>query len=193
METHQQSLAVVCLIIWSFYWSAVSISNLLFILFIYLFLFRLGAAWCRIIRVWIASWRQLKEIFLLLGWWRRLRKDSWTESHCIRYKVMQILEYDIIIILKASISLICSSSLSVKGLRGRLTEHQHKLYQVLDEGKHLLQSVCCPALENQLALLGEHWLNNTSKVNTELQRLEAILKHWTRSETCQNLNCLGSK
>ena len=75
--------------------------------------------------------------------------------------------------------------LCVKGLKGRLTEHQHKLYQVLDEGKHLLLSVCCPALENQLALLGEHWLNNTSKVNKELQRLEAILKHWTRSETHQ--------
>lgn len=43
-------------------------------------------------------------------------------------------------------------------------------------------SVCCPSLENQLALLGEHWLNNTSKINNELQRLEAILKHWTRSE-----------
>lgn len=54
------------------------------------------------------------------------------------------------------------------------------MHQVLDEGKHLLLSVCSPALENQLALLGEHWLNNTSKVNKELQRLEAILKHWTR-------------
>lgn len=43
--------------------------------------------------------------------------------------------------------------------------------------------MCSPALENQLALLGEHWLNNTSKVNRELQRLEAILKHWTRSES----------
>lgn len=71
--------------------------------------------------------------------------------------------------------------MSVKGLKGRLTEHQHKLYQLLDEGKHLLVSVCCPSLENQLALLGEHWLNNTSKINNELQRLEAILKHWTRS------------
>lgn len=70
-----------------------------------------------------------------------------------------------------------------QGLKGRLTEHQHKLYQVLDEGKHLLLSVCCPALENQLTLLGEHWLNNTNKINKELQRLEAILKHWTRSDT----------
>lgn len=76
-------------------------------------------------------------------------------------------------------------SVCEKGLKGRLTEHQHKLYQVLDEGKHLLLSVCSPALENQLALLGEHWLNNTSKVNKELQRLEAILKHWTRSESQQ--------
>lgn len=41
-------------------------------------------------------------------------------------------------------------------------------------------SVCCPSLENQLALLGEHWLNNNSKINNEVQRLEAILKHWTR-------------
>lgn len=72
-----------------------------------------------------------------------------------------------------------------KGLKGRLAEHQHKLYQVLDEGKHLLLSVCCPSLENQLALLGEHWLNNAAKVNKELQRLEAILKHWTRSERLQ--------
>lgn len=74
-----------------------------------------------------------------------------------------------------------------QGLKGRLAEHQHKLYQVLDEGKHLLLSVCSTALENQLALLGEHWLNNTSKVNKELQRLEAILKHWTRSESQQTV------
>ncbi|KAJ0008745.1 hypothetical protein NQD34_016160 [Periophthalmus magnuspinnatus] len=67
-----------------------------------------------------------------------------------------------------------------QGLKGRLTEHQHRLHQVLDEGKHLLQSVCCPGLENQLAVLGEHWINNTTKVNKEMQRLEATLKHWSR-------------
>lgn len=76
---------------------------------------------------------------------------------------------------------------SLQDLKGRLTEHQHKLHQVLDDGRHLLQSVCCPALENQLALLGEHWLSNTAKVNKELERLEAILKHWTRSEIPQLL------
>lgn len=63
----------------------------------------------------------------------------------------------------------------------RLTEHQHKLYQVLEEGKRLLLSVCSPGLENQLTMLGEHWLSNATKVNKELQRLEAILKYWTRS------------
>uniref|UniRef100_A0A3Q3K5V9 SYNE1 n=1 Tax=Monopterus albus TaxID=43700 RepID=A0A3Q3K5V9_MONAL len=76
-----------------------------------------------------------------------------------------------------------------QGLKGRLTEHQHKLYQALDEGKHLLLSVCCPALENQLAVLGEQWLNSAAKVNMELQRLEAILKHWTRCEAYQNQMC----
>ncbi|XP_041710587.2 nesprin-1 isoform X1 [Coregonus clupeaformis] len=68
-----------------------------------------------------------------------------------------------------------------QSLKGRLTEHQHKLSQVLEEGKRLLLlSVCCPGLDNQLTVLGEHWLSNTTKVNKELQRLEAILKHWTR-------------
>ena len=72
-------------------------------------------------------------------------------------------------------------STPTQGLKGRLTDHQHKLYQVLEEGKRLLLSVCCPSLENQLTVLGEHWLSNTTKVNKELQRLDAILKHWTRS------------
>uniref|UniRef100_A0AAV2JAL2 Calponin-homology (CH) domain-containing protein n=1 Tax=Knipowitschia caucasica TaxID=637954 RepID=A0AAV2JAL2_KNICA len=76
-----------------------------------------------------------------------------------------------------------------QGLKGRLTEHQHRLHQVLDEGKHLLQLVCCVGLENQLALLGEHWINNTTKVNKELQRLEATLRHWSRyQQECAELS-----
>ncbi|RXM34120.1 Nesprin-1 [Acipenser ruthenus] len=65
-------------------------------------------------------------------------------------------------------------------LKASLTEHQHQLYQVLDDGKRLLMSVCCSDLENQLTQLGEHWLNNTTRVNKELQRLDTILEHWTR-------------
>ncbi|RXM34940.1 Nesprin-1 [Acipenser ruthenus] len=68
-------------------------------------------------------------------------------------------------------------------LKTSLTEHQHQLYQVLDDGKRLLMSVCCSDLENQLTQLGEHWLNNTTRVNKELQRLDTILEHWTRYQT----------
>uniref|UniRef100_A0A8C3KQW3 Uncharacterized protein n=1 Tax=Calidris pygmaea TaxID=425635 RepID=A0A8C3KQW3_9CHAR len=67
-----------------------------------------------------------------------------------------------------------------KHLRSNLTEHQPKLYQVLDDGKRLLFSVSCSDLESQLNQLGERWLSNSSKVTKELHRLETILKHWTR-------------
>lgn len=70
--------------------------------------------------------------------------------------------------------------LLLQHLKSSLMEHQSKLYQVLDDGKRLLFSVTCLELETQLNQLGEHWLNNTSKVNKELNRLETILKHWTR-------------
>ncbi|KAJ8270593.1 hypothetical protein GJAV_G00116870 [Gymnothorax javanicus] len=65
-------------------------------------------------------------------------------------------------------------------LKLSLTQHQHQLYQVLEDGKKLLLSVCCSDLETQLTQLGEHWLNSTTKVNKELHRLDSILKHWTR-------------
>ncbi|KTF86539.1 hypothetical protein cypCar_00031778, partial [Cyprinus carpio] len=67
-----------------------------------------------------------------------------------------------------------------QALKASLTEHQHKLHQVLEEGKHLLSYVSCSSLENQLTVLGEHWLNNSTKINKELQNLESILKHSTR-------------
>ncbi|XP_073726049.1 nesprin-1 isoform X5 [Misgurnus anguillicaudatus] len=67
-----------------------------------------------------------------------------------------------------------------QALKVSLTEHQHKLHKLLEDGKELLSYVSCPILENQLALLGEHWLDNTSKVNKELQHLDSTLKHWTR-------------
>jgi nesprin-1 len=70
-------------------------------------------------------------------------------------------------------------------------EHQHKLSQVLEEGKRLQLSVCCPGLDTKLTVLGEHWLSNTAKVNKELQRLEAILKHWTRLGLNPKGYCLG--
>ncbi|KAM6459267.1 nesprin-1-like [Liasis olivaceus] len=68
-------------------------------------------------------------------------------------------------------------------LKSSLTEHQPKLYQVLDDGKRLLFSVTCSELETQLNQLGEHWLNTTNKVTKELHRLETILKLWTRYQS----------
>lgn len=70
--------------------------------------------------------------------------------------------------------------LSSKHLKSSLTQHQPKLYQVLDDGKKLLFSVTSSELETQLNQIGEHWLNTTNKVTKELHRLETILKLWTR-------------
>ncbi|KAG1946578.1 nesprin-1 [Pimephales promelas] len=67
-----------------------------------------------------------------------------------------------------------------QALKASLMENQNKLHQVLEEGKHLLSDVSCSSLENQLTLLGEHWLNNSTKINKELHNLDSILKHSTR-------------
>ncbi|XP_044527655.1 nesprin-1 isoform X1 [Gracilinanus agilis] len=79
-------------------------------------------------------------------------------------------------------------------LKSSLSEYQPKLYQVLDDGKRLLISISCSVLESQLNQLGEHWLNDTSKVTKELHRLETILKHWTRyqSESAELIHWLQS-
>ncbi|XP_042156778.1 nesprin-1 isoform X2 [Oncorhynchus tshawytscha] len=68
-------------------------------------------------------------------------------------------------------------------LKTSLTEHQPQLYQVMEEGKRLLLSVCCSDLENQLTQLGEHWLCSTTKVNKELHRFDSTLKHWSRYQS----------
>lgn len=73
-------------------------------------------------------------------------------------------------------------SVSPQGQRRRLEERQPELQQLLGEGRRLLQALGCPALENQLTLLGERWLSCSTRVAKELQRLEAILKHQSRSE-----------
>lgn len=70
---------------------------------------------------------------------------------------------------------------TLKALKASLTEHQHKLHQVLEDGRHFLSYVSCPSLENQLASLGEHWMSNSTNINMELQHLDSVLKHWTRS------------
>ncbi|XP_022518839.2 nesprin-1 isoform X7 [Astyanax mexicanus] len=64
-------------------------------------------------------------------------------------------------------------------LKSSLAERQQQLYEVLEDGKKLLLSVCCSELEAQLTQLGEHWLCCSTKVNKELHRLDSTLKHWT--------------
>ncbi|MCJ8743979.1 hypothetical protein PDJAM_G00100910, partial [Pangasius djambal] len=68
-------------------------------------------------------------------------------------------------------------------LKSSLVERQQQLYQVLEDGKRLLLSVCCSELEAQLTQLGEHWLSSTTKISKELQRLDSTLKHWTRYQS----------
>ncbi|XP_062858462.1 nesprin-1 isoform X4 [Trichomycterus rosablanca] len=65
-------------------------------------------------------------------------------------------------------------------LKSTLVEGQPQLYQVLEDGKRLLLSVCCSELEAQLTQLGDHWLSSTTKISRELQRLDSTLKHSTR-------------
>ncbi|KAF4071108.1 hypothetical protein AMELA_G00281340 [Ameiurus melas] len=68
-------------------------------------------------------------------------------------------------------------------LKSTLVERQQQLYQVLEDGKRLLLSVCCSELEAQFNQLGEHWLSSTTKITKELQRLDSTLKHWTRYQS----------
>uniref|UniRef100_A0A8C7ULC6 Spectrin repeat containing, nuclear envelope 1b n=1 Tax=Oncorhynchus mykiss TaxID=8022 RepID=A0A8C7ULC6_ONCMY len=113
----------------------------------------------------------------ILETWSRLVPDY--QALCMQLDAVQGSIPTVGLVEETEESLTERSSL-YQSLKGRLMEHQHKLSQVLEEGKRLQLSVCCPGLDTKLTVLGEHWLSNTTKVNKELQRLEAILKHWTR-------------
>nr|XP_046223327.1 nesprin-1-like isoform X12 [Oncorhynchus gorbuscha] len=113
----------------------------------------------------------------ILETWSRLLPDY--QALCMQLEAVEGSIPTVGLVEETEESLTERSSL-YQSLKGRLMEHQHKLSQVLEEGKRLQLSVCCPGLDTKLTVLGEHWLSNTAKVNKELQRLEAILKHWTR-------------
>ncbi|XP_052352542.1 nesprin-1-like isoform X4 [Oncorhynchus keta] len=113
----------------------------------------------------------------ILETWSRLVPDY--QALCMQLEAVEGSIPTVGLVEETEESLTERSSL-YQSLKGRLMEHQHKLSQVLEEGKRLQLSVCCPGLDTKLTVLGEHWLSNTAKVNKELQRLEAILKHWTR-------------
>ncbi|XP_063044606.1 nesprin-1-like isoform X4 [Engraulis encrasicolus] len=67
-------------------------------------------------------------------------------------------------------------------LKSTLSGRQQQLYSVLEDGKRLLLSVCCSDLETQLNQLGERWLHTHTRLNKEIQRLDATLTHWSRYE-----------
>ncbi|MGH0176243.1 UNVERIFIED_CONTAM: hypothetical protein FKN15_004424 [Acipenser sinensis] len=136
------------------------------------------------------------ELEYILETWTRLEEDY----QCL-YRQLEVVESSIpsVGLVEETEERLTERIALYQRLKTSLTEHQHQLYQVLDDGKRLLMSVCCSDLENQLTQLGEHWLNNTTRVNKELQRLDTILEHWTRyqSESAEldqwlqsALNCL---
>ncbi|XP_054988523.1 nesprin-2 isoform X1 [Sorex araneus] len=62
-------------------------------------------------------------------------------------------------------------------LKRNVDEKHARLCQTLNEGKQLVASVSCPELEAQTAKLEEQWLSLNKKIDHELHRLQALLKH----------------
>uniref|UniRef100_A0A8C3X5K7 Nesprin-2 n=1 Tax=Catagonus wagneri TaxID=51154 RepID=A0A8C3X5K7_9CETA len=62
-------------------------------------------------------------------------------------------------------------------IKRNVDEKHARLYQTLNEGKQLVASVSCPELEGQIAKLEEQWLALNKKIDHELHRLQALLKH----------------
>ncbi|XP_055989127.1 nesprin-2 isoform X2 [Sorex fumeus] len=62
-------------------------------------------------------------------------------------------------------------------IKRNVDEKHARLCQTLHEGKQLVASVSCPELEAQTAKLEEQWLSLNKKIDHELHRLQALLKH----------------
>lgn len=62
-------------------------------------------------------------------------------------------------------------------IKRNVDEKHARLCQTLNEGKQLVASVNCPELEGQIAKLEEQWLSLNKKIDHELHRLQALLKH----------------
>uniref|UniRef100_A0A4X2LQP5 Nesprin-2 n=1 Tax=Vombatus ursinus TaxID=29139 RepID=A0A4X2LQP5_VOMUR len=62
-------------------------------------------------------------------------------------------------------------------IKRNIDEKHTKLYQTMNEGKHLATAVSCPELESQIAKLEEQWLALNKKADHDLHRLQTLLKH----------------
>ncbi|KAM8787975.1 nesprin-1-like isoform 3-T3 [Rhynchonycteris naso] len=120
------------------------------------------------------------ELEYILETWSRLEEDQQELS-----RQLEVVESNIpsVGLVEESEDRLVDRIALYQHLKSSLNEYQPKLYQVLDDGKRLLMSICCSDLESRLNQLGEHWLTNTDKVSKELHRLGTILKHWTRYQS----------
>uniref|UniRef100_A0A4W5RRV1 Spectrin repeat containing, nuclear envelope 1b n=1 Tax=Hucho hucho TaxID=62062 RepID=A0A4W5RRV1_9TELE len=116
------------------------------------------------------------ELEYILETWSRLVPDY--QALCMQLEAVEGSIPTVGLVEETEESLTERSSL-YQSLKGRLTEHQHKLSQVLEEGKRLQLSVCCPGLDTQLTMLGEHWPRCT--VHWMYQKESSELIGWLQS------------
>uniref|UniRef100_A0A8C3V6R4 Nesprin-2 n=1 Tax=Catharus ustulatus TaxID=91951 RepID=A0A8C3V6R4_CATUS len=61
-------------------------------------------------------------------------------------------------------------------IKSSVDEKHARLYQMVKEGKKLLNAVSCPEIRSQIGKLEEQWLSLTKRVGHELHRLQTLLK-----------------
>ncbi|CAH2328699.1 nesprin-2 isoform X2 [Pelobates cultripes] len=83
-----------------------------------------------------------------------------------------------------SISLVEETEEKVKGrldqyqeIKERIDANEPRLCQIILEGKKLLNAVNCQELEARVATMEQNWSQLSKKVNHELHRLEALVRH----------------
>ncbi|XP_063296179.1 nesprin-2 [Pelobates fuscus] len=86
-----------------------------------------------------------------------------------------------------SISLVEETEEKVNGrldqyqeIKERIDANEPRLCQIILEGKKLLNAVNCQELEARVATMEQNWSQLSKKVNHELHRLEALVRHLAR-------------
>ena len=51
-----------------------------------------------------------------------------------------------------------------------MNEEKAAMYQVIDKGRQLLQSISCPALESDVGDFADSWIQLNNKTDAELKR-----------------------
>ena len=58
-----------------------------------------------------------------------------------------------------------------------LENEKPAMYEIIDRGHQLLQSISCPVLETELARFAERWVQISNETNTELKRQVIVICH----------------